>query len=168
MKATGAVAALGLVGSANAETQRTTDSAVDVYGENATGSFSVSVDGETIDGWERVTIPGNRSQRMEGSDGSTEWGQPEYDDLEMERAMQPGDTALWEWRAARLEGRVADSRRTVTITLNDSGGEAVVEWAFTDAWVSEYGSLELEASDYGETATESITVTYGDVTRTQP
>jgi hypothetical protein len=61
----------------------------------------------------------------------TLWGAAEYDDLEMERKMQPGDTNLREWRKRTLEGKAEEVRRTVT--LHNSQGQPQVEWEFTDA-----------------------------------
>lgn len=170
MKAMGATALLGLSGSGSADVPGGT-ATDDIYGANATGSFSVTIGGTTIDEWERVQIPGDRSSKVEreSTDGDhtrSLLGQTEYEMLEMEREMKPGDTTLVDWRKDIRQGKIEEGRQTVTVTLNDSSGNPVIEWEFTEAWVKEYGALELDGSDYGETATESVTVEFDELTRT--
>jgi len=163
----GVLAALGLAGSANASSTEASDAASTTQTANETGSFSVMIGDTTIDEWTRVSVPANRSNTSEYR-GSEQIGNTEYDDLVMEREFQADDDQLWSWRSAALEGRGNEALRTVTVTLQNHQGQAQLEWEFTDAWVKEYGTLDLEGGDYGETATETVTVQFDSVTRQEP
>lgn len=166
----GAGAALGLIGSGSAELDEPSGGSEDIYGSNATDSFSVTVGGTSLSDLESVTIPESTTAEAdyrEEETSSSLTGQTTYGDLTMERDMSSDDTTIWDWRQAVVEGRMGDALRTVTVTLQDSEGQPAVEWEFTQAWVKEYGPLELDSSAYADAATESITVAYDDMTRTQ-
>jgi phage tail-like protein len=175
MKALGAAAVVGLTaGSAGAErTDRAADHGDGLFDTNGTSSFEVTLDGTTIGGWESVTIPGDATVETEYRDGTdsehqrTTLGRTEYEDLEMERAVRPDDTSVFDWRDLLRQGRLEEARKTVVVTLLD-GGEPAIRWEFTNAWVREYGAMELQAGGFGETATESVTVAFDEMRRTHP
>lgn len=170
LKAMGAGAALGIVGSGSAELDGSGAGEEDIYGSNATDSFSVTIGDTSVSDIESVTVPKSTTAEAdyrEEETTSTLIGQTTYGDLTMERDMSSDDTTMWDWRQAAVEGRMSDALRTVTVVLQDSQGQQAVEWEFTQAWVKEYGPLELDSSAYADAATESITVAYDDMTRTQ-
>lgn len=175
LKLLGVTALIGLTSGASGAEQP--DGAADrgdgLFDTNGTASFEVTVDGTPIEGWEIVTIPGETTRTVEYREGSDSdhqrrtWGETEYDDLEMERAVRPGDTRVFDWREQVRQGKVEAARRTVVVTLLD-GGDPAIRWEFTNAWVREYGAMELQSGGFGETATESVTVAFEEMERLHP
>ncbi len=146
--------------------------AVDRHGPMKTGRFEVQIDGENVAGWQTVTIPGisvEQGEYREGNDADYEkkiWGQTTYDDLEMERGVKPGDTKLHDWFEDIRAGNVEEGRKTVTVTWMAEGSDAQTQWEFTDAWIKEYSPPELDASADGDMATESVTIAFDKMIRT--
>lgn len=180
MKAMGVATIVGLASNtASAETTETGNLlAPDRHGPMRTGLFTVEIDDVDVQGWQSVTIPGSsteQGQYREGEDPDQQeengegnetdhernlWGQPTYDDLEMERGVFRDDPLIWEWRKAVEEGRVEEALKNVTVILRDEEGRHQISWEFTAAWPKEYDPPELDASAGGDIATESITVAY--------
>lgn len=138
-----------------------------------TGRFKVEIDDVEVPGWRTVTIPSSSTEQgeyREGDDPDYEkqiWGQTSFDDLEMERGVQPGDTAVFDWRQAVMEGRVDEGRKEVAVVLMDEEGSPQIRWEFQQAWVKDYDPPELDASADGDVATESITVAFDKMIRTE-
>lgn len=136
-----------------------------------TGLFTVHIDDVEIEGWRSVTLPSTSTEASEwrnGNDPDYEqpgWGQTTFDDLEMERGVQPGDTRLYEWRQDVIEGRVDEARKEIAITVMDEESEPQVEWQFFGAWISDYDPPDLDASADGDIATESATIKYSRMVR---
>jgi len=145
----------------------------DRHGPMKTGRFKVEIDEVEVPGWRSVTIPGSSTEQGEYREGDEPdyekklWGQTTYDDLEMERGVKPGDTAIFDWRQDVIEGRVDNGRKEVAVILMDEEGQPQIRWEFQEAWVKEYNPPELDASADGDTATESITVAYDKMVRTE-
>lgn len=131
-----------------------------------TGRFKVEIDEVEVPGWQSVTVPSSTTEQgtyREGDEPDHErkvWGQTTYDDLEMERGVQPGDTAIYDWRQSVIQGQVDSGRKQVAITLLDEEGNPQIRWELQGAWPKEYSPPELDASADGDVATESITVAY--------
>lgn len=144
----------------------------DRHGPMKTGRFEVQVDGGAVAGWTTVELPSRTSDVGEYREGDSDTtsrtvvGRTEYEDLEMERGVRPDDTTLWDWRQDVEQGRTDDARKTVTVAVNDDGGNPGMVWEFTNAWVKEYSPPELDASADGDVATESITVAFDEMKRT--
>jgi phage tail-like protein len=138
-----------------------------------TGRFKVEIDDVEVPGWRSVTIPGSSTEQGEYREGDEPdyekkiWGQTTFDDLEMERGVQPDDTAIFDWRQDVIEGRVDDGRKEVAVILMDEEGQPQIRWEFQEAWVKDYDPPELDASADGNVATESITVAYDKMVRTE-
>lgn len=145
----------------------------DRHGPVRTGRFKVEIDEVEIQGWRSVTIPSSSTEQGEYREGNQPdherklWGQTTYDDLEMERGVQPGDTRIYDWRQDVIEGRVDSGRKEVAVVLMDEEGEPQIRWEFTGAWPKDYSPPELDASADGDVATESITVAYDKMTRAE-
>ena len=145
----------------------------DRHGPMKTGLFKVEIDDVEIAGWRSVTIPGSSTEQgeyREGKDPDYEkkiWGQTTYDDLEMERGVKPGDTRIYDWRQDVIEGRVDDGRKEIAIVLMDEEKQPQIRWEFQEAWVKDYDPPELDASADGDVATESITVAFDKMIRTE-
>ena len=144
----------------------------DRHGPMRTGRFKVEIDDVEIPGWRSVTIPSRSTEKGEYREGNEPdyekqiWGQTTFDDLEMERGVKPGDTAIHDWHQSVVEGRVDEGRKEVAVVLQDEEGEPQIRWEFQEAWVQNYDPPELDASADGDVATESITVAFDKMTRT--
>lgn len=140
---------------------------------SGTGRFTVTIDGVEVGGFRHVTIPSSTTEEGEYREGSEPdyerklWGQTTFDDLEMERGFVPGDTVIRDWRDDVLEGRVDEGLKEVAVTLLSEDGQSRVEWRFSNAWIKAYDPPELDASADGEVATESCTVAFDRMVRTE-
>lgn len=145
----------------------------DRHGPVRTGRFKVEIDEVEVPGWRTVTIPSSSTEQGEYREGNEPdhekklWGQTTYDDLEMERGVQPGDTAVFDWRQSVIEGRVDNGRKEVAVTLMDEEGQPQIRWEFTNAWIKDYDPPDLDASADGDVATESVTVAFDKMVRAE-
>ena len=143
--------------------------AIDRHGPMRVGRFTVEIDDVEVPGWRWVAIPSSHTEQgeyREGEDPDWEkkiWGQTRFDDLEMERSVQPGDTRIFDWREAVRLGDVDEGRKEVAVVLMDEEGEPQIRWEFDGAWIKEYHPPKLDASADGEIATETITVAFDKV-----
>jgi len=132
------------------------------------GSYTVTIGGVDVTGWQTVTIPGNRTKI--NSDGVL--GETVYDDLVMERVLLAGDTTLHDWRTDVLQGKMDAARRGVAVEVLDDSGTVQIRWEFTNAWPKEYHTLSLRtaadsnAASYDDSATEQVTVVFDSMDRT--
>lgn len=144
----------------------------DRHGPMRTGRFKVKLGGTEIAGVQRVALPSRSTEQDEYREGSAGpkklWGETTFDDLEMERGLAPGATALLDWRRAVEEGRIEEGLKEVTVVLMNENGESVLQWDFTDAWPKNYEPPQLDASADGDIATESVTVAFDQMNRTEP
>jgi len=137
------------------------------------GRFEVTIDDVEVAGWQSVTIPSKSIEQdtyREGDDAEYEkktWGQPTFDDLEMERGVTPGATELWGWVRDIQAGKVDEGRKEIEIKLKNEEGETMLHWEFREAWIKEYNPPDLDASADGELATESITVAFDTMERVE-
>jgi phage tail-like protein len=145
----------------------------DRHGPMRTGRFKVEINDVEVPGWRSVTIPSSSTEQGEYREGNEPdyekkiWGQTTFDDLEMERGVQPGDTAIYDWRQSVRQGSVDAGRKDVAVVLMDEEGEPQIRWEFTGCWIKEYSPPELDASADGDTATESITVAFDKMVRAE-
>lgn len=143
----------------------------DRHGPMRTGRFKVEIDDVEVPGWRSVTIPSRTTEQGEYREGNAPeyekkiWGQTTFEDLEMERGVQPDDTALFDWHESVRQGQVENGRKSVAVVLMDEEGESQIRWEFTEAWIKEYSPPELDASADGDVAIESITVAYDKMVR---
>ena len=143
----------------------------DRHGPQRTGRFEVEIDDVPVPGWRTVTLPGSQTEEgeyREGDDPDYEkklWGQTTYDDIEMERGVQPDDTDIYEWRMDVIQGRLDEGRRELAIILQDEEGDGQVRWEFENAWPKAYDPPDLDASADGEVAMESVTVAFDTMKR---
>lgn len=137
----------------------------DRHGPVRTGRFKVEVDDVEIPGWRYVTIPSSSTEAGEYREGGEPdwekkiWGQTTFDDLEMERGIKPGDSALYDWREAVRMGDVDDGRKDVRITLLDEEGSPQIRWEFQDAWIRDYEPPTLDAGA-NDVSTETATFAF--------
>ncbi len=136
-------------------------------------NFTVEIKGEETEGWREVTLPGTTTEEGEYQEGEDPdavkqfWGQTTFDDLEMERGLIPGDTRLFDWRESVRMGDVDKGRKKLSIILNGGRNNPEIRWEFEGAWIKEYDPPDLDASADGDVATESITVAYDKMVRTE-
>jgi phage tail-like protein len=137
------------------------------HGPMRTGRFKVELDGEELAGPARVNIPARSTEQdsyKEGGDGETEWGRTGFDDLEMSRGVNPGNTRLYDWHEAVEEGNVDSGRKSVTVKLLDEDGNPMIQWELQEAWIKEYDPPELDAGS-DAMAQEEITIAFDKMTR---
>ena len=132
----------------------------DRHGPMRTGRFSVEIDDVEIEGWRSVTIPS--SSTAPSGEG---WGGTDFQNLEMERGIQPDDTQLYDWREAVASNDEDEGYKEITVTLMDEEGEGVLSWTFHDAWLSYYDPPDLDASADGDVATERVSIVYDSLER---
>lgn len=143
----------------------------DRHGPMRTGRFTVEIDEVEVAGWRSVTIPSSSTEQGEYREGNEPdyekkiWGQTVFEDLEMERGVNPGDTRLVDWRNDVMEGRVDDARKELAVILMDEEGSGQVRWEFQEAWLKNYNPPELDASADGDIATESVTIAFDKMVR---
>ena len=137
---------------------------VDRHGPIRNGRFKVAIDDVEVPGWRSVSVPASSTARAAESDEGT-WGQTTFQDLEMERGVQPGDTRIYDWREEIVDGDEQGGLKTVVVTLMDEEGVDQIEWTFEDAWITYYEPPQLDASSDG-VVTERISLAYGSMERT--
>jgi phage tail-like protein len=129
--------------------------------------------GVQVAGWQSVTIPGisvEQGSYREGNEAKHEkklWGQPTFDDLEMERGVKPDDTKLHDWHSAIQAGKADAARKEIAVKMQDEEGQATTRFTFADAWPKEYNPPSLDATAAGDMTTESITVAFDAMIRTE-
>lgn len=134
------------------------DFMADRHGPIRTGIFTVEIDGVEIPGWRSITIPSSSTEQEDNGDGGTPTFQTTFQDLHMERGMQPGDTYLMDWRDTIAEGNDEDELRDIVITQLDEEHEPLFEYTFDDAWIKYYKPPSLDAAADGDIATEEVTL----------
>lgn len=136
----------------------------DRHGPLKTGFFEVQIGSVAVAGWQTIDLPTRYTETTEYEEGEdtqrTLWGEPTFDDLEMERGLAPESTELIDWRLAVERGQVDQGRKEIAVKLQNEEGEPQIQWTFTNAWIKEYSPPELDASADDELATESITVAF--------
>ncbi|QLG48116.1 phage tail protein [Natrinema halophilum] len=145
----------------------------DRHGPMRTGRFTVQINDTEIAGFQHVKIPGSSTERDEYRDGSDPdyekklWGKTTYDELELVRGFVPGDPVLREWKDDVIAGKVDSGRKKVTVSLMNEDGEAVIEWQFSNSWITEYEPPELDANAEENVGTEAVTVAFDKMVRTE-
>ena len=139
-----------------------------------TGRFKVEIDDVEVPGWRSVQIPSSSTEQgeyREGDDPDWEkkiWGQTTFDDLEMERGVQPGDSRIFDWREQVRMGNLDEGRKEVAVVLMDEEGSPQIRWEFQRAWIKDYEPPVLDASADGDVAIESISVAFDKMKREYP
>lgn len=178
MKAMGAAAIIGIASdSAGAASRRPADrGALTTQNSNGTlerDDFKVILGEQELSNVRTVSLPtrsvGMETRRGRAPGARRRLGETTFDDLEMERGVNPGDTRLWDWQQAAVEGRVEEVFRELTVVqltkFEREPDKEQIRWEFQEAWVKEYDPPDLDASADGEVATESITVAFDRMTR---
>lgn len=80
-------------------------------------------------------------------------------DVTLSKAMQPGDTYLWDWRQEVIDGKWKDARRNGSIVLYDAEGTELKRWNFFNAWPSEWKGSGLDSTS-SDVVTEDLTIVH--------
>jgi phage tail-like protein len=113
--------------------------AVDGLGsENEASVIKTSVDGKEV----QIKVPGRLN-----------WG-----DVTLKRGLT-SDKSAWKWRQDIIDGKVSDSRKTVTITLLDRAYAPLMTWTLLKAWPSKITAVNLSA-DSNDFAIEEMTLVH--------
>jgi len=85
--------------------------------------------------------------------GRLKWG-----DITLKRGIT-SDMQIWEWRDLVVQGKVADARKNITITMLDRQYNPVSMWHFSNAWPSKVSGPSLKA-DSNEFGVEEVTIVH--------
>ena len=85
-------------------------------------------------------------------------GRLKWQDISLKRGIT-SDLEIWEWRQTVVEGKLADARKNITITMMDRTYEPVAAWHFTNAWPSKVTGPALKA-DSNEFGVEELTIVH--------
>lgn len=141
----------------------------DRHGPVRTGRFRVEIDEVKVSGWTYVTIPASSTEQGEYREGDEPdwerklWGQTTFDDLEMQRGIQPGARQLYDWREEVRQRNVDDGRKDVTITLLDEESAPQIRWEFENAWIKTYDPPTLDSGTDG-VGTETVRLAFDTMT----
>ena len=143
-------------------------------GPMRTGRFKVEIDDVEVEGWRSVTIPSSSTEvgeYRESDDYDYEdktWGATTFQDLEMSRGVQPGDTRLSDWRNEVRAGNFDEAIKEIKVTLMDEEGEDVFRWVFEGSLLTYYDPPDLDASEDAAVATETITIVFDNMIEEEP
>jgi phage tail-like protein len=105
-----------------------------------------------VAGFSGCRLPTARSpvvEYREGTDPPTARKLPglnEYGPLILENGVTDKAAELSAWRRLVEQGRMAEARRPVAVTLLDSAGYGAARWEFAAAWPSAYEAPRLDAT----------------------
>lgn len=93
-----------------------------------------------------ITVPGRTVEQdsyREGDDAEYSkktWGQPSFDDLEMERGVKPGDTKMHDWFEDVRAGSADSATKEISVRMQNEEGGGKIDIAFihADGSVSSY------------------------------
>jgi phage tail-like protein len=85
--------------------------------------------------------------------GRLKWG-----DVTLKRGVTQ-DLEIWSWRDTVVQGKVADARAPITITMFSRSYEPVAVWHFANAWPSKVSGPNLKA-DSNEFGVEEVTIVH--------
>ncbi|MFT4880258.1 MAG: phage tail-like protein [Natronomonas sp.] len=186
----GLMQAVGLAGLASVAAGQA--SAQDRRGPARKTYFSVTIDDIEVPGWVEVQLPDARIGKGEYRTGNEPdedrqlWGRADYDPLVIKRGVEPATgppgesnpggapvgTKLFDWFKKVKDGKVAESRKQITVEVyNETGsvaGAPVAKWVFDEAWPIEYSPPTLDAGARGEVAMEGLTLAFYDYQRESP
>lgn len=100
-----------------------------------------------------VTIPEMSSDPIEYRDGNQSPsvlkipGLPKYSNLVLKWGLTDTND-LYDWfKAAVLENKYKDERKTISVVLEDEQGNDVTKWTFSKCWPTKYTPSDVKATD---------------------
>jgi phage tail-like protein len=87
-----------------------------------------------------------------------------WNDITLKRGIT-ANMDFYEWRKLVEQGKVADARVAVTITMLDQSGNPIAEWNLESAWPSKISGPSIKA-DANEIGIEELTIVHEGITRT--
>lgn len=127
--------------------------------------FILEIDGLVAAGFSHCDLPAASSgvvEYREGNESPTPRKLPglnTYGPLVLETGVTDSSIELFEWRTLVEQGKMADARRAVAVTLLDATGEPAARWLFREAWPSRYEAPRLSAMA-DEVAIERLVVVH--------
>ena len=85
-------------------------------------------------------------------------GRLKWEDVTLKRGITE-DLQIWQWRQTVIEGKMADARKNISITMLDRQYEPVAIWHFSGAWPSKVTGPSFK-SDSNEFGVEEVTIVH--------
>lgn len=133
--------------------------------------FLVEIEGLTHAGFRNAAIPETDQdviEYREGNEATTPRKLPgltRYGTVTLQWGVTDS-VELYNWRKAVEDGRVAESRKNMSIIVLDDLGNPAARWEFTAAWPKRYEAPEVHAM--GESvAIETLQIVHEGMVRTQ-
>jgi phage tail-like protein len=144
----------------NASTQRK-----DPYGNYR---FKVEIGGIVQANFSEIILPDSASEVIEHREGTSastqkQAGQVSFGNLILVWGLT-ASMELYNWRKLVEQGKVAQSRRNVSVVLIDEEGNDAARWDFTNAWPSKYKAPDLNAKG-NDVAIETLEIVFESMQR---
>ena len=85
-------------------------------------------------------------------------GRLKWQDVTLKRGIT-SSLQIWEWRQQVIEGKMADARKNISITMLDRTYNPVAIWHFSGAWPSKVTGPSFK-SDSNEFGVEEVTIVH--------
>ena len=85
-------------------------------------------------------------------------GRMKWQDITLKRGIT-SDLQIWKWRETVIQGKMADARKPISITMLTRDYQPVAIWHFTNAWPSKVSGPSFK-SDSNEFGVEEVTIVH--------
>jgi phage tail-like protein len=85
-------------------------------------------------------------------------GRMKWQDITLKRGIT-SDLQIWAWRETVVQGKMADARKAISITMLDRTYNPVAIWHFNNAWPSKVTGPSFK-SDSNEFGVEEVTIVH--------
>lgn len=134
--------------------------------------YLLEIDGIAVAGFSQCGLPENSTDVVEYREGSDRptvrklWSLNDYGTLTLEKGSTGDSLELFEWRKLVEQGQVDEARRNIAVVLLDEEGEPAARWEFREAWPTQYGGPDLDATG-NEVAIESLEIDHEGMERVE-
>lgn len=145
----------------------------DRHGPFRSNRFTVELPGIAIGGFSRVHLPAATTTTVSYREGNHKppgttklAGLQENETLVLERGVT-ASTELYEWYKTVEDGKLAEARGAIAVTLLDEEQNPGPRWEFRNAWPVRYQPPVLDASE-NAVAVETIEIAHEGMERVGP
>ena len=134
--------------------------------------YLLEIDGIAVAAFSQCGLPENSTEVVEYREGTDRptvrklWSLNDYGTLTLEKGTTEDSLELFEWRKLVEQGQVDEARRNIAVVLLDEEGEPAARWEFRDAWPTQYGGPDLDATG-NEVAIESLEIDHEGMERVE-
>ena len=133
--------------------------------------YRLEIDGIQQAGFGEVAIPDVSSEPIEyreGTDSPTVRKIPglvKHSNITLKHGITDS-TELYEWFKTIEDGKIASSRKNISILILDDEGADATRWDFENCWPTKYDAPDLNATG-SDIAIETLEIAHEGMTRTQ-